>query len=173
MFPVGMEHKAYAFDWAGFDGELGPILYAALDTGDCAELAAFIEAERSRLTDPNEGELLPEGWQSHVETWDAHQLGDLALTKYYRADAIDGLSYDWSELHDRATPEVAAALLGAPFGPACNLFDPGKYGSNFQTPQRVRQSLAALAPLDWPELGRYRALLETAAASGKGVYVTF
>ena len=170
---MGMEHKAYVFDWAGFDAELAPVLYRALATGGCDELAAFIDTRRQFLTDPNEGDPLPDDWRALVEAWDAHQLGDLALTRYYQADKADGLRYDWSELSDRASPEVAAALLGTPFGPKGNLFDPGKYGSYFQTPGRVCQSLATLAHLDWPELRRYRALLESAVREGKGVYVTF
>jgi hypothetical protein len=168
-----MEHKAYVFDWVAFEGELAPVLYAALATGECDALAAFVCAHRGQLTDPNDGEPLPEDWRKLVETWDAHQLGDLALTKYYRAADVDGLSYDWVELDDRAPPAVAAALLGEPFGPKQNCFDPGKYGSYFQTPERARESLAALGRVRWPELRPYRTILKEAARQRRGVYVTF
>jgi hypothetical protein len=168
-----MEHKAYVFDWTGFASGLGPVLENALVCGDCTGLAAFIDAERPQLTDPNEGDPLPTNWRALVYTWDAHQLGDLALTRYYRAGALDGLGYAWAEVSSRATPTVLSAMLGVPFGPQNNPFDPGKYGSYFQTPQDVHQSILALAPLDWPELVQYRLLLATAAREGLGVYVTF
>jgi hypothetical protein len=167
------EHKAYVFDWSAFDAELGIVLYAALETGDCTELAAFIDAERNRLTDPNEGDPLPDDWRALVYTWDAHQLGDFAMTAYYRVRGAEGLGYAWAEVYDRATPTLLSAVLGAPFGPPSTPFDPGKYGSYFQTPQGVQQSRVALEAFDWPELTRYRSLLTDAAREGVGVYVTF
>ena len=170
---MGLEHKAYVFDWAGFDRELGLILYSALESGECDELAAFISEQRAYLTDPDEGDNLPEDWATLILTRDAHQLGDLALTKFYRPSEVDGLRYDWATLDEGATPEVAAAMLGAPFGPKANRFDPGKYGSYFQTPTQVRRSLDTLSAIDRAELERYRSILRSAMKAGKGVYVAF
>jgi hypothetical protein len=61
-----MEHKAYTFDWSSFEGELAPALYAALKSCDLNHLVAFIAAQRHRLTDPNEGDPLPEDWPALV-----------------------------------------------------------------------------------------------------------
>lgn len=168
-----MDHKAYVFDWDAFERELAPVLSGALRTGRCDDLVVFINSQRGFLTDPYEGEPLPPDWSSLIETPDAHQFGDFALTKYYRASDLDGLADAWEGIDDRALPDIAAALLGETFGPKKNPFDPGKYGSYFQTPKRVRESIAALSKVRWPELSGYRAILKSAARQKKGLYVTF
>src|SRR5207302_666883 len=90
-----MHHKAFVLDHAGFLRELGEVLYRALATGDCGPLVRFIEAHRGSLTDPYEGEPLEASWESMLETRDAHQYGDFALTRFYDPRADDGLAYEW------------------------------------------------------------------------------
>jgi hypothetical protein len=77
--------------------------------------------------------------------------------------------------------EGRQALLGSPLGPAHSRFDPGRYGSYFQTPQRVAKSLALVRRLGLvglngevvESLRRFQGLLEECLAAGLGLYVTF
>jgi hypothetical protein len=64
-------------------------------------------------------------------------------------------------------------MLGFAVGPEDNLFDPGRYGSYFQTPQPVQETLSALRPYRCPDLLQYLELLEWCVAERRGVYVTF
>jgi hypothetical protein len=124
-----MDHKAFAFDGTSFQRHLAPILHDALSSGSIAGLAAFIEHHRQSLTDPYEGQPLPEDWSSLMENRDVHDHGDFALTLYYSPTADYGLSHSWLALSD--DPSVAHALLGAPFGAVHNPFDPGRMGFVF------------------------------------------
>lgn len=170
---VGMSHKAYAFDWWSFELDLHPLLHLALVTNDTTELEAFIDAHREQLTDPYEGNPLPEDWQAALGNRDVHELGDYALTHYYTPASDNGVGGAWFELSDQL-PELALnSLLGFSVGPREHLFDPGRYGSYFQTPSQVRQSLSVLRPLGIPELTWFVELLERCTAEGRGVYVTF
>ncbi len=146
-----MDHKAYAFDYAGFQRRLAPILYAALETGDAGPLRAFIEANRAELTDPYEGEPLEE-----LPDGDVHELGDFALTAFYDPACDIGLADDWEEAGD--------AALGVPFGPPSNLFDPGRMGSYFQSPELVERNRRTAT-----DEGARQMLAETDA----GLYLTF
>jgi hypothetical protein len=68
-----------------------------------------------------------------------------------------------------------------PFGPRHDRFDPGRYGSYFQTPRRVAGSLARVRgpDLSWLDehdrdfVRRFEVLLEECVAAGLGLYVTF
>ena len=81
-----MEHKAFAFDWNAFQRHLAPILRDALSSDSVVGLAAFIEHHRQSLTDPYEGEPLPEDWSSLMENRDVQDHGDFALTTLLLAD---------------------------------------------------------------------------------------
>ena len=171
-----MEHKAYAFDYATFERELRPILEQALTSGDCRGLVAFIEENRDELTDPYEGEPLGDDWLDLVETADAHQYGDFALTKYYDVLEDGGLGGNWSEAQDAlpVTKSGHSPLLGHTLGPAQTPFDPGKQGSYFQGLSELAESKdvvvrAARAP--WRSA--VVAMFDEALAAEKGLYVTF
>lgn len=170
---MAMSHKAYAFDWQGFEFDLHPLLMAALATDDSTELATFIDGNRKTLSDPYEGEPLPEDWRAALENRDVHEYGDYALTRFYDPADECGIAEEWAEISERLPEAAATALLGFSVGPPERLFDPGRYGSYFQTPTQVRESLAVLKPLGVPELTRFVELLERCATEGRGVYVTF
>jgi hypothetical protein len=167
-----MEHKAYAFDWSRFEADLLPVLVRALTADDPAELAAYIDLHLGELTDPYEGEPLAAGWRDGLGNRDVHEYGDYALTRFYDPAECHGVGHGWARLSEEL-PGPAAALLGAPVGPAGRQFDPGRYGSYFQPPGRVQESAAALRPHARPELADYLGLLERCAAGQRGVYVTF
>jgi hypothetical protein len=168
-----MEHKAYAFDWPRFGLELHEQLVDALAANDTAELEAFIDRHITELTDPNEGELLSASWRDGLANRDVHEYGDYALTRYYDPADCWGVGYAWARLSDKLPATAANAMLGFVVGPAENLFNPGRYGSYFQTPQLVRESFAALQAHARPDLAAYLALLERCVADKRGVYVTF
>ena len=176
-----MHHKAYAFDWQSFEqDELPGLLTRALETGETSGLAAYVGRNRGVLKDPYEGDPLDADWQESLENRDVHEYGDFALTRFYDPAADRGLGYRWNEIDDALPEEGRRALLGSPLGPPQNRFDPGRYGSYFQTPQRVTGSLALLRGLDLPWLDehdrgflrRFEGLLEECVAAGLGLYVT-
>src|SRR5205823_3307806 len=165
------EHKAYAFDWPRFESDLHPVLVRALTDNDPAELEVYIDQHLAELTDPCEGEPLSADWRDALENRDVHEYGDYALTRFYDPADCWGVGYEWARLSDELPEPAANAMLGSSVGPPERLFDPGRYGSYFQTPKRVRESLAVLKPLAVPELARFVELLERCAAEGRGVYV--
>ena len=77
------------------------------------------------------------------------------------------------ETVDRLSPEAKPCLLGAPFGPPGNLFDPGRMGSYFQDSAEAIRSRDVLRKLSFSDLSSFLTCLEQAAASGRGLYVTF
>jgi hypothetical protein len=170
---MSMEHKAFAFDWQQFVRGLRPVLVLALADDDPAPLESFIDRHRAELTDPYEGEPLPDKWRDLLEAGDVQELADFAQTRYYRSSEDRGLGDKWTELSDELPSAAAAALLGTPLGPPDARFDPGRMGAYFQTPARVRRSLAVLAGVRRGELRPYRELLKRCVAAGLGVYVTF
>lgn len=170
---MAMSHKAYAFDWQGFEFDLLPLLGEALATDDPGELAAFIDTHRDLLTDPYEGKPLPADWRASLESRDVHEYADYALTRFYDPANDCGLHEDWVEISDRLPANAADALLGFSVGPPNRMFDPGRYGSYFQNPAQVQESLATLRRLDLPELAEFIELLERCTAEGRGVYTTF
>ncbi|HEX8559490.1 MAG TPA: hypothetical protein VF668_15415 [Pyrinomonadaceae bacterium] len=179
---MSMEHKAFVFDYDSFTNELARLLRHSLESGHTGGLVDFVEAQRESLTDPYEGEPLDDDWRDMVETGDAHTYGDFALTKYYDPAEDLGLGYDWEEAETLLDGELGAGaplVLGSPFGPEGDPFDPGKMGSYFRSPAEVREHLARLERLssEKPELAeKLRPLSETlrrAADAGRGLYVTF
>jgi hypothetical protein len=168
-----MCHKAYALDHASFIGDLAPILYDALVSGRQAKLAEFVDRNLALLTLPCEARPLPADWRSVLEHGDVHEVGDVALTLYYDADDDCGLQEHWLAVEEALPPAARACLLGEPFGPPDNLFDPGRMGSYFQSPSSATQSREVLGSRGEPELQPFRALLDQVATSRKGLYVTF
>jgi hypothetical protein len=177
-----MSHSAYAFDWRAFERDgLPGLLSRALDTGDTSGLLAYVERYRAVLKDPCEGDPLDEDWQDLLENRDVHEYGDYALTRFYDPDADHGLGYCWNEIDGALGEEDRRALLGSPFGPMHSSFDPGRYGSYFQTPRQAADSLARVRRFDLPWqdeqdrgfLRRLIGLLEECVAGGMGLYVTF
>jgi hypothetical protein len=63
--------------------------------------------------------------------------------------------------------------LGKPLGSAGVVFDPGRVGSYFQSPEFVRQSVRLLQRCPQSELRGFHELLSRAAVAGRGLYVTF
>lgn len=170
---MAMSHKAYAFDYAAFERELAPLLLDALASGNAAALGAFIDTERARLRSPDNGAPLSPEWRSTLTSGDVHELGDIALTKYYDTDSDRGLGEKWAEIDDELPETARAYLLGEAFGPEGNPFDPGRMGSYFQSPEGALQSLTVLARCRHPELARFMHLLSIVTGSGQGLYVTF
>ena len=150
---MSMSHKAFVFDYDGFQSELRGLLEHSLQTGNAALLNEFINARRSELKDPYEGEPLDEGWESLLECKDAHQYGDFALTLYYGPSCDIGLGTDWQSIREALTLEGIGnqALIGEPVGPASRPFDPGKMGSYFQSPATAHENWLRLE-----DLGRQR-----------------
>lgn len=167
-----MTHKAYAFDWSRFEFGLLPILIEALIADDTAALEAFIDDNHALLTDPYEGEPLPNDWRAGLN-WDVHVYGDYALSAFYDPADDCGIAGEWGEVSECLPGASANALLGFSLGPPERPFDPGRYGSYFQTPSQVQKSLEFLQPLGMPELSPFVDLLARCNAEGRGVYVTF
>ncbi len=175
---MSMEHKAFLFDHASFAIELQPIIEAALMADDAVTIREFIEQNRSRLTDPYEGEPLGDDWDTLVETADVHDFGDFALTKFYDPQHDIGLGYEWEGLQDivtRTTSLPYSPILGASLGKGETQFDPGRMGSYFQSGEQVLRSLDAIAVQagEYRELRRAAEMLDAAASASTGLYVTF
>ncbi len=170
---MSMSHKAYPLNHDAFKTELAPILYRALETGGDDELAAFIDANQPNLTLPWEAAALPDNWRSVLERGDPHELGDLALTKYYDAGEDHGLQEHWLDVEDTLFKRLRVCLLGAPFGPTTNLFDPGRMGSYFQSPEMAAESRDLLHGHAEPEIESFVEFLELVVRAKLGLYVTF
>jgi hypothetical protein len=170
---MSMSHKAYPFDWEAFQRELLPLLETALRTHDVEELIAFVHREPDAFSDPYEGEPLEEDWLSKLAPADEHQVGDFALTRYYRPRDDFGLLDDWMDIHPIVGEEASRCLLGSAIGLPDNYFDPGKYGSYFQDRDQVRRSLVVLKSEGDKVPAEYLEGLARVVAAGKGLYVTF
>ncbi len=167
-----MLHKAYGFDFAGFEKELKFILFNALQNNIVESLVEFVEINIHSLTDPYEGEKLDAEWQGCLENNDVHEIGDFTLTKFYQVSSDNGLSESWGEITSQY-PNINQYLLGKPFGPANNLFDPGKMGSYFQTPLELNVSIQELSVVKDACLQKYLSFLKSCIKNNTGIYVTF
>jgi hypothetical protein len=170
---MSMSHKAFAFNWYAFDFDLSPILLAALDADDGSELADIVNQERHRLTDPYNGDPLPEDWRTVLEVGDVQELADFALTLYYGVQEDHGVGSAWLTLNESLTAEQRLALLGGTIGVGDRLFDPGRLGSYFQSPEVIGESLKVLDGVAANEVQCFRELLAECAVWRLGVYVTF
>lgn len=179
---MSFDHKAFLLEYNQFEFQLSGILMDSLITGDVSQLVAFIIQNLAELKDPDEGEPLDDFWEEKIETKDAHQYGDFALTKFYCPQNDIGLSYDWNKMQNclyKEFTEQPSILLGVPFGSENNLFDPGKMGSYFQSPYQVIKNLRTIENfvLQKPELAIDLSstvnMLRMAARERKGLYITF
>jgi hypothetical protein len=175
-----MEHKAFSFEYEAFRNGLLPLLHDALTTSDCSELIRFINLNIEAVSDPYEGQPLTEDWATMIEPPDGHQYGDFALTKYYDPADDVGLGSSWERIQEAFTeaPGVQVSpILGSTIGPPNAPFDPGKMGAYFQSAEQVRVSLAHMQQLasqiTIEEARDAVRMLEYAAQSDKGLYVTF
>jgi hypothetical protein len=175
-----IEHKAFLFDFPGFDRELRELLESSLSSRDLHGLVSFINANLANLRDPYEGEPLDGRWEEMVATRDAHQYGDFALTKYYNPQADIGIGALWQDVqelisHSRVVEE--SPLLGRTIGPKDDPFDPGKIGAYFQSSEQVRQSYSLLTDLvterDPHMLKNAIEMLKKAIDANTGLYITF
>jgi hypothetical protein len=88
---MSMSHKAYAFDWRGFELDLRPLLEDALVADKTGQLEKFIGDHRDVVTDsPYEGEPLSDDCRAALENRDIHEYVDHALTRFY--DPADDLA---------------------------------------------------------------------------------
>lgn len=172
-----MEHRAFVFDYQAFETELKEPLVEALSTGSTKWLAQFIETNRKQLTDPYEGKPLSPKWHSLMESGDVQEYGDFALTRYYDPQDDIGFGAAWSTVEEQLSEYLgdASLVLGHAEGPASCLFDPGRSGSYFQSPEEVARNLRTLRELH-EELGHrvaepIRKVLE--AGKGTGLYIAF
>jgi len=177
---MSMEHKAFLFDYDSFDRELRSILEDALGSGDSARLRSYIISNLHRLKDPYEGYALSGEWESLIESHNAHQYGDFALTKYYRPTSDIGLGRSWEHVQELIASDLTlteSPILGATVGPRGNPFDPGGMGSYFQSSPSVRQHLEYLSGLakNVKDDGLLKAMqmLNEAAKVDSGLYITF
>jgi hypothetical protein len=181
---MSMSHKAYAFDWLRFErNELSRVLWHALETSNPAALRSYITAHVDELKDPYEGEPLDLAWEEKLENRDVHEYGDYALTRFYDpAEDWGSIAAQWRAIDGRLSTDAdRSALLGTPFGPPGNYFDPGRQGSYFQTPEEIAESLsrvrqfstADLEEYQEESLKRFEQLLKQCAADHRGLYVTF
>lgn len=160
-----MEHKAFEFDWQFFKTDFLAILHNALASNDVVLLHSYIEENVRVLVDPYEGEPLNLDWRMQIENvHDVHTLGDFAITRFYDPNKDFGIGSAWLDCGDYLTHSSQAALLGQTVGPAFNLFDPGKLGSYFQSPDEVSQSFEVLFKLDHPLMAEYLSLLRSCLA---------
>lgn len=175
-----MAHRAFAFDHAAFTAELRPLLLRALESNDSGEIAAWIDRERARLTDPYEGEPLGEKWRDLLEVGDVHEHGDFALTAFYDSDLDLGLDEAFEDIADllEESGSTGSLTLGEPLGPEDASFDPTRQGAYFQTEAEVASAYAEVATLSATQAGLKEALaplhgmLGQAAKLKKGLYVT-
>jgi hypothetical protein len=178
---VGMCHKAFAFDWHGFEqDQLHDLLAQALETNDTAALKAYIETNRHFLKDPCEGEPLDNNWLTMLENRDVHEFGDFALTRFYDPTDDFGIWDQWKDVDEILPDNAKAATLGVSFCRNGNHFDPGRLGSYFQTPDQVRDTFALLAQFELPlddyqqkSFARFKEGLKDCISSNLGLYVTF
>lgn len=178
---MSMDHKAFVFDCDAFDRELRPTLERALCSQDTSDLIAFINANFGDLTDPYEGEPLGADWEAMIETHNAHQYGDFALTKYYQPAADIGLGVAWGHIQELIANDPAlheSPVLGTPIGPKDAFFDPGKMGAYLQNADQVRRHHEYLVRLqhEFPNdnnLKKAIQMLAQAKDADKGLYVTF
>ncbi|MFB9235271.1 hypothetical protein ACFFWC_06925 [Plantactinospora siamensis] len=177
------EHRAFSFDFDGFMANLAPVLQRSLETGDAGALTRFIEANLDRLRSPYPGIAVPTPWPAMFEDEPAvHDLGDFALTRYYRPNDDLGLGSGWAEVYNVAADEVETdtdeLIFGAWFGPEHNRFNPGRIGSFirlWETVRRQREITAARI-----RSGAYSdavvaldRMLSAAGEQKQGLYVTF
>jgi hypothetical protein len=173
---MAMEHKAFLFDAELFRVELESIIVEALNSGRTLGLMAFIEANRDKISDPDEGTPIEESIV--LEGADIHRIGDFAITKYYEPGKDIGLGNDWTIIQNQLPEPLKGSVLGAPIGSGTRYFDPGRMGSYIQSIEDVTSNLDGvntwLDGADQPlRMERLVKILSTAKAERLGLYITF
>jgi hypothetical protein len=161
-----MEHKAFEFDWDSFDKELLSILIPSLQIEDCEPIISFIKSNQHLISDPYEGSKLDVGWEEKLSSLPILDIADHALTKYYSVNKDIGLGDSWLAINEYLSQREIDALLGSSF----KVFDPGCYGSYFQTERQLRDNVRILASVDNQIIKEYVSYLSSVH---KGLYVTF
>jgi len=161
-----MEHKAYQFDWNSFEKEFKDLLISSIRSDNKGALFSFIESNLSFITDPYEGESLNENWKEYLNSLSIQEVADHALTKYYSVQEEFGLNGEWLEINETLTQEEVNALLGFSYSD----FDPGCYGSYFQSKSLLNENIGILSNSKNKEIRSYLANLRNVS---KGLYVTF
>lgn len=161
-----MEHKAYEFDWNSFEKEFAELLISSLRSENKDALIAFIKSNLSAITDPYEGDSLEGNWKENLSSLSSQEIADHALTKYYSVGEEIGLCDQWIPISESLSQKEVDALLGASYSE----FDPGCYGSYFQSPSLVIENIAILSNSGHEPLKSYLGNLSNVS---KGLYVTF
>jgi hypothetical protein len=171
---MSMSHKAFSFDWKEFESdELFRLLIGALQSNEVSSLIGYIENYHTELKDPYEGEPLDRNWQEMLANRDVYEYGDFALTRFYDPAADLGVAEAWIEVDNLLSEPERGAFLGFSIRCANNVFDPGRMGSYFQTPEQVSASLRIVGELGIEAVKSFKKLLEDCSQRGLGIYVTF
>ena len=161
-----MEHKAFNFCWNSFEEELLPVLQTALNKADTELLLNFIDLNLKYISDPYEGDRLIENWRDELNLLPIQDIADYALTKYYSVDKPFGLGDSWIDISDNLSEKEVGALLGRAF----DNFDPGCYGSYFQSIDELKRNITLLSKVKDTIIASY---IDDLAKVSKGLYVTF
>ena len=178
---MSMEHKAFVFEYEAFELEVKEILETALVLNDVEGLEKFIILNIDYLTDPYEGDLLPENWVEMLEYNDPHEYGDFALTKFYNPTEDIGLGYEWFEVEELISSQSREiiSILGDKIGKEDNYFDPEKMGSYFQSLNTILDNKNKIdvfmksQPEQTDLLNLVSCMFNSAISSKKGLYITF
>ena len=178
---MSIEHKAFIFDYKAFELELKEILEMALSLNKIENLEYFIKLNIDCLTDPYEGNLLPDNWVEMLEYGDPHEYGDFALTKFYNPTEDIGLGYNWFEIEELLSSQSGegTSILGDKIGKEDNYFDPGKMGSYFQSLNTIIANKSKINFFTESQTERIELLnlvdcmFNAAISSKKGLYITF
>ncbi len=163
---TSMEHKAYEFDWNSFEKEFAELFISSLRSDDKDALIAFIESNPSSITDPYEGNSLEDNWKEYLNTLSTLEIADHALTKYYSVEEEFGLCDEWLPINETLCQKEIDALLGISYSE----FDPGCYGSYFQSPLLLVENIGILSNSGNKTIRSYLGSLSNVC---KGLYVTF
>jgi hypothetical protein len=171
-----MSHKAFAFDWRAFELDpLHAVLLSALQTNSTIELQKYIDEWRATIKNPYDGLPLAHGWRGGLEYGDVHELGDVALTRFYQPDADFGLGEQWGEAEARLLGAERDRFLGSPIGRDGLLFDPGRQGAYFHASGDVNDFLCLVTKLDTGDglFSHFKESLRCCPTLGLGLYQTF
>jgi hypothetical protein len=190
IIAMSMNYKIYVFDYDAFQAELSDILYRALDEDELDELITFIDTNISRLKDPDGSDPLVDDWRKVFKPRTVQDFSDIAITAYYAGwDETDFGSNFWIDIDDflrEIQDDLGDLILGHPFGPSHNYFNPAKLGAYFQSPAEVKRTLSLVEMLvsgkkdELAEHVEFKeffdgiiAALAKAVDCGMGVYITF
>ena len=172
-----MSHKAYVFDGELWGTEAASLICAALN-GQPTALRIFVHQHSNELKHPDTGEEMSLDWTA-LSKLDAHELGNIAITRYYDPNADVGLGEAWMRVDSLLPRDLRILALGKPLVSGETAFDPGKMGAYFQSFDLVEynRDSAKLELKHHPVLSEALTpiiqMLEVAIRAKKGLYVTF